>query len=270
MGSAIPVPSRRRVGARQIVGSIACVTREVVQAELGAEALPLTVGYDPQEELRSVSGLEYIVYGPRRYPHGHRLCCAAGDRLLSHVLTDQIDARLKKGAADLLAVAARLALEQRGEYRDDGKHPTGDIDYGCAGTQGTSGRSSHAGQPAHHLRHFIEGRALFVRARQKAFLRTIDQAGILVTQRFVIEAQTVESPGAKVLEQHILQGDQATGYRQVASSGVLQMPRGVSGHRLDADHLGTQFRENGPSGRSHDHVGQFDDFEARQGLRLRR
>ena len=201
---------------------------------------------------------------------------------LKHVLRHQEGIVLEQGALHVLALSRGMALVQRGEDRHRTEHPPHHVIHRRAGTQRAKTPSRHVGQAAHHLHHFIQAGAVFVRPGQKSLQRAINDFRLQLFEIGVAETQFLHRTESEILGHHVgagyqfqhqfpplfrLQIDGDAFFVTVvagekARTRGRQLARMVAVERLDLDHFGTEIGEHQPAGRSHDHVAELDDTDA--------
>jgi hypothetical protein len=184
----------------------------------------------------------------------------------------------------LAAVVPRLEGRQ---HADDAEHAAGDVDHRTAGPHRPVRQAGHVGQAAHHLRHFIEGRAVFIGPGEKAFQRAVDESRVEGFHILVAEAELVHGAGAEVLDHDVTgandllrQGKARIGleidtqarlvavvHTEVAAAAALEAPGVISLQRLDLDHFRAQVGEDHAGRRPHDHVGELHHLDTRQRAR---
>ena len=205
--------------------------------------------------------------------------------MLRHVLPNKKRGGFKERRGDVRAAPGLFSLAQGSQDADDAEHAAGDVDDRRPGTHRTLRQAGHVGEPAHHLRHFVERGAVFIRAAQKTFEAAIDETLVARFERFKAEPELVERARAKVLDQHIGAVDQAQRKRlarlgldikadaalvavvhgEVARARTFEAARLVAADRFDLDHIGTKVGEYKSRRRSHDHVRELNDGDAAQG-----
>ena len=271
-----------------VVGLQARIGQHAFETEGPAEDEPLFVADRCQENLLAVFHREHVVHAPGRDAAGHRVGRLAGGGELQHVLAHQEHVVLEQRGLHLAAFAREFTLAQRGHGADGTEHAAHDVVDAGAGAQRITGAPGHVSQAAHHLHHFVKGRAMVVGAGQEALVADVDQARVEFAQRLVIEAQLLHGAGLEVLADDVGRGDQAQ--RRLDATGLLEIecdaflvavegrkesrPRPQQAARivtvdgLDLDDFGTQVAQQHAAGRPHHHVGELDDTDA--GVRQRR
>ncbi len=255
-----------------------------------AEALPLRVAGDADENLLAVGGGERLVDRPGAFARRHRRRRAAGDRLAGHVLRHQEGGRFEQRGFDELAAPGVLALAQRrldGDHRERAAH---DVDDGGAGAQRLAGRPGHVGKPGHELHHLVECRAMLVGAAEKTLERAIDEPRVGLGEIGIAAAEPVHGAGRVVFDRHVGGRRQAVQQRAafvgleidgeaalVAVEGAEetggeagQPPGRIAADRLDLDHVGAEIGEDQPRARPHDGVAEFEHADAGKGERVGR
>ena len=177
----------------------------------------------------------------------------------------------------LLAPAGDAALDQRPHGTDGTKHAAHDVIHTAAGAQRVARAAGHVGQPAHHLHHHVERRAVVVGPGQKTFVADIDQARVGLAERGVIEPVLGHGAGLEVFGHHISRAGEPTRqrralglvqvngnallvaveHRKETGTGAQQMAGAVALDRLHLDHLGPQVGQHHAAGRPHHHVGEL-------------
>src|SRR3984957_17035257 len=106
---------RPQHGARAhavLVGLVGRVLQKIVAGKMLAEAAPLPVAGQPDEDLFAIGGLERIVDAPGAFPGRHRRRRAAGHRLAGPMLRHQEGGGFEQRRLDHLAAAGALGLAQ--------------------------------------------------------------------------------------------------------------------------------------------------------------
>ena len=119
--------------------------------------------------------------------------------MLAHQEYDRFEQR----AFDQPALAGAVALLQRQHGAQRAEQAAHDVDHRGAGAQRPAGRAGHVGQPAHHLHNLVERRPLFVRPRQEALQRAVDEARIDLLQVLGPQPALGHRIGRKILDQHV-------------------------------------------------------------------
>ena len=268
---------------------------EIVERELLAEALPVTVGGDADEDLFPVGGGEELVDPPahaRALLHlgqGHRRL--ARGAVLGQPLPDPEHRRLEEARGDPLPEARLRPLLKR---REDGDHAVrggAHVHDRGARAHGLAARAGHEGQPPRHLRQLVEEWLRLVRAGEEALEGEIDEARIGAGEHVVAQAQGLHRAVGEVVDHHVGDGGEAQEQRaalrraleidgDAALVAVEEMeegrrPRG-HGARLIAlapalhlDHVGAEIGQNEPRGGSGHDVPELQNPYSFEGQRVR-
>ena len=172
-------PDRRAFAHAVLVGACRRDWPKGRCAEMLAEAPPLVVAGETDEDLLAVGGRERLVDAPTRLS---RAGIGGGGRPVTacarHVLRHQERGRFEQRRFDELAAAGAVALAQRGLDADHGEHAAHDVDDRRPGAQRLAGRAGHVGEAGHELHDLVERGAMLVRAAEESLERAIDDAGI--------------------------------------------------------------------------------------------
>jgi len=267
-----------------IVGRQSRVVEQGGLAQQLAQGLPLAFTRGSDEHLLAAREGEHVVDRPGTDPVGHRRRGLAGYHVLLHVLGREQHAVFVQCTLHFAADTRAVALIERGQHANGAEHAAHDVVHRTAGAQGAAHRPGHVGQARHHLHHFIQGQAVVVRATEEALVRGIDQPGVTLAERGVIETQRVHAPGLEVFDEHVGAVDQrqhrlsALGRVEVDGDALLVAVEGTEEPRprpeqpacavttggLDLDHFGTQVAKDHAAGGAHDHVRNLDDTNAVQ------
>ena len=101
-------------GDAVLVGGEAGIGQQIGPLEDLAEARPMVVAGDADEDLVAIGGGEGLVDTPAAAPDRHGRHLLAGDRFARHVLPHHEDSRFEERALDEFALAARVAPAERG------------------------------------------------------------------------------------------------------------------------------------------------------------
>ena len=195
------------------------------------------------------------------------------------------DVVFEQGRVHLLPAPGDATLHQGRHGPDGAKHAAHDVVDAAASAQRIAGAPGHVGQATHHLHHFIQRCAVLVRTGQKAGVVHVDEAGVDLRQRGVIQPVLGHHAGLEVLRHHVGGCGQLAGHLQrfwvaqiqrnaflvavehgeEARTRAEQVAGAVALHGLDLDDLGPQIRQHHAACGAHDHVGEFNDPKARQG-----
>jgi hypothetical protein len=201
-----------------------------------------------------------------------------------------VDHRLQERGLHPLALAGRLALEQRHGHpigREDAAAEVGDRDADAKRAVARDAGDRH--QPAHALRDLVEsGPARVGAGLAEARDARVDQARIDLRERLVVDAEAVLHVGTEVLQQHVGLLDQLLQHRDalrllqverdralvpvrvLVVRAFLAAERVVAAHavgHLHLDHVGAPVGELARGGGAGAHLGQVEDAEAGKGLR---
>ena len=159
-----------------LVGLVGRIGQQILPREMLAEAPPLAVAGDADENLFAVGGREGFVDRPGAVARRHRRHRLAGHHFAGHVRHHQKRGGFEQSGFDRLAAAGALALAQRRLDADHREHAAHDVDDRSAGAQRLARRSGHVGKPGHELHHFVERRAMLVGSAEEPFERAVDRA----------------------------------------------------------------------------------------------
>ncbi len=204
-----------------VVAGVAWVGLEIIKPKHAAKGVPLRVAHGGQKHLLAVFDSEHVINAPGRNAIRHGLGRDACHGVLHHVLADQKHIVLKQRGLHLLAAPADGALHDGAQDGDGAKHAAHDVVDAGARAQRVAGAPGHVGQPAHHLHHFVQGRAVLVRAGQEALEAGVDQARVAWAQSRVVQAVLGQRAGLEVFKNHVGAGAQAL--RDPGALGVVQI-----------------------------------------------
>ena len=195
---------RPRARIRSVVLRKRRIVGKFLQAELAAEAPPVPLGDDADEDAFAVRRVEDIVDRPGVLALRHRARLSAGHFIFDHVLGDQEQAVLEQPDADVGAVLLAAALlVERGEDRDRAEHAAHDVVGGGADALRLLARAGHGGEPRHHLHDLVERRAVLVRTGEKALVAGDDQMRMSSPQLLGAEPLLVELAVAEIFHEHV-------------------------------------------------------------------
>ena len=204
--------------------------------------------------------------------------------------------RVVHGDVDELALAGAFGVAHRGEDADGQQHRRDDIaDPGADLQRVLAVRAGDAHDPAHRLRHDVEGRPVGIGTRARTRIAEsahggIDQARVELGQAFVGQSQALHGAGAEILHQHIGLLDQAADDGlagcglQIDGNALLvavdalvvaaemtrlvvgEVRRGAAGQiaagRFHLDHLGTLVGKQHGAERSGEHLREIDHAQS--------
>ena len=242
----------------------------------------MRVAHHGQKNLRTVLHAEYVVNTPGRNALGHGRSRLAGHGELQHVLCHQKNIVFEQRGLDLLPAPGLGPLHERGHGAHGAEQATHDVVDTGPRPQRVARSAGHIGQPAHHLHHFVQRCAVVVRAGEKAFVADINQPRVARAEGGVVQAEFLHGLGFEVLAHDVGGGNQAQHHlaapralkiqrnaffiavkqRVKAGTHAQQLAGAVAAHRLDLDHVRTHVPQRHAAGRTHDHVGKFDDTNA--------
>ena len=205
--------SQARAATRLALSSRRSSARRSFEPELVAEALPVAVGRDADEDLLAVGGGEELVDAPAHaraladLRHRHRRL--AGGRVLGEPLADPEHDGLEEARGDLLPAARLRPLMERGQHRDHAVGRGADVHDRGAGAQRLAARAGHEGEPGRHLRELVEEGPRLRRAGEEALERQVDDAGMDARQHVVAQAQTLDRAVGEVVDDHVRARDEA-------------------------------------------------------------
>ena len=263
----------------------ALVGEKVLEAELVAEALPVAVGRDADEDLLAVGGGEELVHAPahaRALPdlrHRHRRL--AGGRVLGEPLADPEDDRLEEARGDLLPAAGLRPLMERGQHRDHAVGGRAHVHDRGARAQGLAARPGHEGQPGRHLRELVEEGPRLRRAGEEALERQVDDARMHPRQDVVAQPEALDGAVREVVDHHVRARDQPQEEgpafrdalqvdrdRALVAVQEVEVGRGARRHAprlvavagpLHLDHVGAQVGQEQPRRGPRDDVAELED-----------
>ncbi|MPN57747.1 hypothetical protein SDC9_205441 [bioreactor metagenome] len=119
------------------------------------------------------------------------------------MLADEENVVLKQGGINLLPTPGNATLHQRRHGANRAEHASHDVVHARPRAQRIAGAASHVGQTAHHLHHFIKRRTVLVGTRQETRMVDINEAGVVLAERGIVQPELGQRPGLKVLQHHI-------------------------------------------------------------------
>ncbi len=279
-------PGPRRDALGVVVEAL--VGEEILEAELVAEALPVAVGRDADEDLLAVGRGEELVDAPAHaraladLRHRHRRL--AGGRVLGEPLAHPEDDGLEEARGDLLPAAGLRPLMERGQDRD---HPVGrgaHVHDRGARAEGLAARPGHEGQAGRHLRELVQEGPRLGRAGEEALEREVDDAGMHARQHVVAQAQALDGAVGEVVDHDVGAGDQPQEEgptirralqvdrdRALVAVQEVEVGRGAGRHAprlvalagpLNLDHVGTQVGQQQARRGPRDDVAELEDAHA--------
>ena len=252
-----------------------------------AEAMPLAVARDPDENLLAVGGRERLVNAPGAFARRHGRWRPAGDRLPGQMLRHQERRRFEQSGFEKLTLSCLVALAQRRLDGDDRKRAADDVDDGGAGAQRLSGRTGHVGKPGHELHNLVEGRAMLVGAAEETFERAVHNPRIGLRKIRIAAAEPVHGAGRVILDRHVGCGHETVQQRpaflgleiegdaafvaieraEEAGGKTGKPPCRIAADRFDFDHVGAEIGEDEACARAHDGMTEFEHADAGKGQR---
>ena len=258
--------------------------REVGQLERGADVAQRIGLERADEDERVVGALEHARERHRRPVHF--LVAHQDHRRFLHLHRQH---RVVERDADLLALAAALALQQREQDALHHVHAGGVV-----GQRGGVGghRMRRIGLPRHHAAHRLRQHVLAALVGVRAGLAEagadgVDDAWVERAAGVVAEAHAVHHAGAEVVDDDIGAGDQrlhrrhALGVAQVEGDAALvaveaaedrvvdplrrregRAAQVAGAGALDLDHVGAVVAEHLGADRAHHDLGEVDDADA--------
>ncbi len=264
------------------------VRAEILEPELVAEALPVAVGGDADEDLLAVGGGEELVDAPAHaraladLRHRHRRL--AGGRVLGQPLAHPEHDGLEEARGDLLPAAGLRPLMEGGQDRD---HPVGrraHVHDRGARAQRLAARPGHEGEPGRHLRELVEEGPRLRRAGEEALEGQVDDARVDSREHVVAEAEALDGAVGEVVDHHVRARDQAQEERPAVGRALqidrdralvaveeVEVGRGARRHAarlvafartLHLDHVGAQVGQQQPRRGPRDDVAELEDAHA--------
>ncbi len=176
---------------------------ELGEAERVAEALPMLIAGDADEDLVVISRLEDLIDAPAAATHRHRLHFLAHDRAAGHVLAHHEDGRFEERRFDELPLPVRSRSRRAARMAITAIAPPMMSTTEVPARSGWPGGPGHIGKAAHELHDLVERRAVLVGAGEEALERAIDEARVDGRQRGVAAAEPIHRARREILDDDV-------------------------------------------------------------------
>jgi len=215
------------VAPARIAGLVTRVADEVLAAHGAEEGMPHLLLREDEHVIVGSAGMAAVRLAGYR---GAELIARALGRLAQALMITQAHAaqvhdRVLHRHLDLLTLAGRVALHERGQDPDHAVHARPRIADGRPDVgRRALGEAGHAHRPAHRLGDGLVALVVAVRAvGAEALDARVHQARVELLERGIAEAETIDHARTEVLEQHVGRREQPA--KHVLAARVLEIDR---------------------------------------------
>ena len=192
------------IGDAGRVGGVVGIGGEVVEADDGAEFAELAVIADGDDDV-AVGDRQHLVGRDVGMGVAHAGRRPARNQIVHVLVGEHRDLRIEQRHVDMLALAGRLGMAERGLDGDDRIEAGENVGEGDADLLRLAvGRAGDRHQPGHALDDEVVAGARCVRpVLAEAGDRAIDEARVDLAQALVVEAVFLEAAELEILDEHV-------------------------------------------------------------------